>query len=149
MFRTYKDKPFRSAIDGDLELDDEKKADETESYKEAFSFIKDTLGDRVDEVKASTKLKTHPVCLSSGDGVTFEMEKYFKAMQPDMNIKAKRILELNVDHPAFVAFETARIIEPEKAKKYAEILFNQAQLIAGLPIDNPSAYTDLICSLWK
>lgn len=149
LFRTYKDKPFRSAIDGDLELDDEKKADETESYKEAFSFIKDTLGDRVDEVKASTKLKTHPVCLSSGDGVTFEMEKYFKAMQPDMNIKAKRILELNVDHPAFVAFETARIIEPEKAKKYAEILFNQAQLIAGLPIDNPSAYTDLICSLWK
>ena len=70
-------------------------------------------------------------------------------MQPDMNIKAKRILELNVDHPAFVALETARIIEPEKAKKYAEILFNQAQLIAGLPIDNPSAYTDLICSLWK
>ncbi|MDO4810391.1 MAG: molecular chaperone HtpG [Eubacteriales bacterium] len=149
LFRTYKDKPFRSAIDGDLELDDVKKTDETDAHKEAFDFIKETLGGRVDEVKASAKLKTHPVCLSSGEGVTFEMEKYFKAMQPDMNIKAKRILELNVDHPAFIAFETARIIEPEKAKKYAEILFNQAQLIAGLPIDNPSAYTDLICSLWK
>ena len=149
LFRTYKEKPFRSAIDGDLELDDEKKVDETESYKDAFDFIKETLGDRVDEVKASTKLRTHPVCLSSGEGVTFEMEKYFKAMQPDMNIKAKRILELNVDHPAFVALETARIIDPEKAKKYAEILFNQAQMIAGLPIDDPSAYTDLICSLWK
>lgn len=149
LLRTYKDKPFRSAIDGDLELEDEKKVDETESYKETFRFIKDALGERVDEVKASAKLKTHPVCLSSGEGVTFEMEKYFKAMQPDMNIKAKRILELNVDHPAFVALETARIIDPEKAKKYAEILLNQAQLIAGLPIDNPSAYTDLICSLWK
>ena len=77
------------------------------------------------------------------------MEKYFTAVQPDLNMKAKRILEVNVDHPAFLAFETARIVEPEKAKKYAQILYNQACLIAGLPIDDPSAYTDLLCSLWK
>ncbi len=149
MFGKYRDKPFRSVVDGELELDDEKKPDETEHYKEAFTFIKEALGDKVTEVKASTKLKTHPVCLSSGEGITFEMEKYFTAVQPDLNMKAKRILEVNVDHPAFLTFETARIVEPEKAKKYAQILYNQACLIAGLPIDDPSAYTDLLCSLWK
>ena len=149
MFRQYKEKPFRNAIDGDLELDDEKKPDETDSHRDSFAFIKETLGDKVTEIKASAKLKTHPVCLTSGEGITFEMEKYFAAVQPDMNMKAKRILELNVDHPAFTAFEIARITDPEKAKKYAEIFYNQACLIAGLPLDNPSAYTDLLCSLWK
>ena len=149
LFGKYRDKPFRSVVDGELELDGETKPDETERYKEAFDFIKETLGDKVTEVKASTKLKTHPVCLSSGEGLTFEMEKYFTAVQPDLNMKAKRILEINVDHPAFLTFETARIAEPEKAKKYAQILYNQACLIAGLPIDDPSAYTDLLCSLWQ
>ena len=149
LFVQYKDKPFRSVVDGELELDDEKKPDETERYKDDFAFMKEVLGDKVTEIKASTKLKTHPVCLSSGQGLTFEMEKYFAAVQPDLNMKAQRILEINVDHPAFITFETARITEPEKAKKYAEILYNQACLIAGLPIDDPSAYTDLLCSLWQ
>ena len=149
LFGKYRDKPFRSVVDGELELDGETKPDETERYKEAFDFIKETLGDKVTEVKASTKLKTHPVCLSSGEGLTFEMEKYFAAVQPDLNMKAKRILEINVDHPAFLTFETARAAEPEKAKKYAQILYNQACLIAGLPIDDPSTYTDLLCSLWQ
>ena len=149
LFGKYRDKPFRSVVDGELELDGETKPDETERYKEAFDFIKETLGDKVTEVKASTKLKTHPVCLSSGEGLTFEMEKYFTAVQPDLNMKAKRILEINVDHPAFLTFETARAAEPEKAKKYAQIFYNQACLIAGLPIDDPSTYTDLLCSLWQ
>ncbi len=149
MLQKYQDKPFRSAIDGDLELGDEQKPDETDSHQESFAFLKEALGDKVDQVKASTRLKTHPVCLSSGQGITFEMEKYFTAVQPELGMKAKRILEINVDHPAFAAFETARSIDPDKAKKYAEILYNQACLIAGLPIENPSAYTDLICSLWK
>ena len=149
MLQKYQDKPFRSAIDGDLELGDEQKPDETDSHQESFTFLKEALGDKVDQVKASTRLKTHPVCLSSGQGITFEMEKYFTAVQPELGMKAKRILEINVDHPAFAAFETARITDPDKAKKYAQILYNQACLIAGLPIENPSAYTDLICSLWK
>ena len=149
ILRTYQDKPFRSAIDGDLELGDAQKPDETEHYKDAFDFIKETLGGRVDTVKASTKLKTHPVCLTSGEGVTFEMEKYFTAVQPELGLKAKRILEINVDHPAFLAFEAARVTDPEKAKKYAEILYNQAVLIAGMPIEDPSSYTDLLSSLWK
>ncbi len=150
VLHTYQDKPFRSVTDGDLDLPgEEKKEKDDAQYKESFAFIKDTLGDRVDTVKASARLKTHPVCLSSGEGVTFEMEKYFKAAQPELNLKAKRILEINVDHPAFSAFETARLTDPEKAKKYAEIFYNQAQLIAGLHIDDPSSYTDLLCSLWK
>ena len=151
VLRTYQDKPFRSATDGDLELpgEEEKKEQDEQQYKEAFAFLKETLAGKVDEVKASARLKTHPVCLSSGEGVTFEMEKYFKAAQPELGLKAKRILEINVDHPAFLAFETARLTDPERAKKYAEIFYNQAQLIAGLPIDDPTAYTDLLCSLWQ
>jgi len=149
LFREYEGKQFRSAVDGDLELGDDQKKDETEAHQESFAFLKEVLGDRVDQVKASTKLKTHPVCLSSGDGLSFEMEKYFHAVQPDMDMKAKRVLEINVDHPAFEAFESARIMDPEKAKKYAEIFYHQAMMIAGMPIDDPSSYTDLLCSLWS
>lgn len=148
-FRTYNDKQFRSAIDGDLGLDDEKKPEQFESLKATFDFIKEALGGKVDDVIASTKLKTHPVCLSSGDGITFEMEKYFTAVQPELNMKAKRILEVNVDHKAFLSIDVNRIANPELAKKYCEILYNQALLIAGLPIDDPSSYTDMLCTLFK
>ena len=148
-FRQYKEKEFRSATNGDLELGDERKAEETESHKETFAFIKEVLGDRVKEVKASDKLKTHPVCLSAGEGMNFEMEKYFSVMQPDMGMKADRILELNVEHPAFMTLETVRITDAERAKKYVQVLYHQALLIAGLPIEDPSEYTDLLCSLWQ
>ena len=110
--------------------------------------MKEALDGDVDEVRISRKLKTHPVCLTCGEGVSFEMEKYFNAVQPEMGMKAKRILELNADHAAFAALDAARTAEPEKAKKYAQVLLNQAKLIAGLPISDPSGYTDLLCSLW-
>jgi len=145
----YHDKPFRSVANGDLELEGDKRPEETASEQETIAFIKETLGDAVDEVKASARLKTHPVCLSSGEGMTFEMEKYFSVVQPEMGMKAKRILEVNVDHPAFAALETARITDPERAKKYAQVLYQQALLIAGLPLADPSGYTDLLCSLWS
>ncbi len=149
MLRKYKDKNFMSVIDGDFDLGDGKTDEEmNKTFKETFDFVKETLGDKVDVVKATTKLKSHPVCLSSGDGITFEMEKYFTAVNPDLGMKAKRILELNVDHTAFLALERARIQDPEKAKKMCEILFNQSLLIAGLPIEDPSGYTDTICSLF-
>ena len=149
ILREYKEKSFRSALDGDLDLDDMPEEKNADDYKEALDFVKEALGDGVDEVRISRKLKTHPVCLTSGEGMSFEMERYFNAVQPDMGMKAKRILELNVDHPAFAALEAARAGDPEKAKKYARVLMNQAKLIAGLPIDDPSGYTDLICSLWS
>ena len=147
--RTYDGKEFRSAVDGDLGLEDEPKPQESESDKECLAFIKETLGDRVDEVKASQKLKSHPVCMTSGEGLTFEMEKYFQAVQPELSMKAKRILEVNVTHPAFLKLESVRATDPELAKKYAEVLYNQALLIAGLPLADPSGYTDLVCSLWS
>ena len=149
VLREYKEKSFRSAVDGDLELEDMPEEKPAEEYKEALDFVKEALGDEVDEVRVSRKLKTHPVCLTCGEGVSFEMERYFAAVQPEMGMKAKRILELNVDHPAFAAMEGARSAEPERAKKYAQVLLNQAKLIAGLPIGDPSAYTDLLCSLWS
>ena len=149
MFRTYKEKKFMSVIDGDFDLG-EGKDEETmnKTFKDTFDFIKETLGDKVDVVKATTKLKTHPVCLSSGEGITFEMEKYFTAVNPDLGMKAKRILELNVDHDAFLALDRARIDDPERAKKMCEVLLNQALMIAGLPVQDPSGYTDIVCSLF-
>ena len=149
ILRTYKEKDFRSALDGDLDLDDMPEEKNAGDYKEALDFVREALGEGVDEVRVSRKLKTHPVCLTSGEGVSFEMERYFNTVQPEMGMKAKRILELNVDHPAFSALEAARANDPEKAKKYAQVLMNQAKLIAGLPIDDPSGYTDLLCSLWS
>ena len=132
-----------------LPKDKEKDEKADEIFKDTFDFVKETLGDRVDVVKATTKLKSHPVCISSGEGITFEMEKYFQTIQPDTDIKADRILELNVDHAAFAALEAAVSADPEKAKKYATLLYNQALLIAGLPLEDPSAYTDLVCELMK
>ena len=148
ILREYKEKSFRSAVDGDLELEDMPEEKPAEEYKEALDFVKEALGQEVDEVRVSRKLKTHPVCLTCGEGVSFEMERYFAVAQPEMGMKAKRILELNVDHPAFATLDSARAGDPEKAKKYAQVLLNQAKLIAGLPITDPSGYTDLLCSLW-
>ena len=149
MFRNYKEKKFMSVIDGDFDLGDGKSEEKmTKAFQDTFDFVKETLGDRVDVVKATTKLKTHPVCLSSGEGITFEMEKYFTAVNPDLGMKAKRILELNVDHDAFLALDRARIDDPERAKKMCEVLLNQSLMIAGLPVEDPSGYTDVVCSLF-
>ena len=148
--RTYKEKEFRSVLDQEIEEGAEKKAEEeAEAHKSAFDFVKEALGDKVKEVKASARLKSHPVCLTAGEGLSFEMEKYFQAVQPDASIKADRILELNVEHPAFQALEAAVEADPEKAKTYAALLYNQALLIAGLPLEDPSGYTDLVCGLMK
>ncbi|MBQ9522156.1 MAG: molecular chaperone HtpG [Oscillospiraceae bacterium] len=145
----YREKEFRSVLDQELEEGDADKAKESaEAHKAAFDFIKDTLGDKVKEVRASTRLKSHPVCLAA-EGMSFEMEKYFKAVQPDIGIQAGRVLELNVEHPAFTALEAAVSGDPDKAKKYASLLYAQALLIAGLPLDDPSEYTDLVCELMK
>ena len=150
ILRSKGDKELRSVLDQEIEEGAEKKAEEaSDAHKAAFDFIKEALGKDVVDVKASSRLKSHPVCLTAGEGLSFEMEKYFHAVQPDSPIKADRILELNVEHPAFTALETAVTEDPEKAKKYATLLYNQALLIAGLPLEDPSAYTDLVCELMK
>ena len=148
--RTYKDKEFRSVLDQEIEEGAEKKAEEAaEAHKETFAFVKEALGDRVKEVRASARLKSHPVCLTAGEGLSFEMEKYFQAVQPDSGLKAERILELNVEHPVFRALEAAVAADAEKAKDYAALLYAQALLIAGLPLEDPAGYTDLVCGLMK
>ena len=148
--RTYKDKEFRSVLDQEIEEGAEKKAEEAaEAHKETFAFVKEALGDKVKEVRASARLKSHPVCLTAGEGLSFEMEKYFQTVQPDAAIKAERILELNVEHPVFQALEAAVAADAEKAKDYAALLYAQALLIAGLPLEDPAGYTDLVCGLMK
>lgn len=149
MFRKYKEKSFMSVIDGDFDLGEGKTEEAlNEAFKETFDFIKEVLGDRVDSARATSKLKSHPVCLSSGEGITFEMEKYFTAVNPELGMKAKRILELNTDHKAFLALDRARLTDRDRAEKMCEILFNQALLIAGLPVQDPSGYTDIVCDLF-
>ena len=148
ILHTYKDKEFRSILDQEIEEGAEKKAEEAAgAHKAALDFVKEALGAKVKEVKVSTRLKSHPVCLTAGEGLSFEMEKYFQSIQPDSAIHAERILELNVDHPAFQALEAAVTADPDKAKTYAALLYNQALLIAGLPLEDPSGYTDLVCQL--
>ena len=153
MMRDYKEKEFKNINSGDLglETEDEKKAAEAEAEeKKGFlTFVKDSLGDQVKEVRLNKNLGAYPVAMVPDAGMSFEMEKYFQMMQPESGIKAQRILELNTEHPAFTALENAVTADPEKAKIYAKLLYDQALLIAGLPLDDPSGYTDLVCGLMK
>lgn len=143
----YQEKELRSAIDGDLGIESES-AEENAGAEDVLRFVKQTLGEAVKDVRLSQKLRSHPVCLRAGEGLSFEMEKYFKAVQPDSGMKAERILELNAAHSAYQALEAAfNAGETEKAEKYARLLYAQALLIAGLPLEDPSTYTDLVCSL--
>lgn len=143
----YKDKKFCSATNDDLGIENDKNKEEEKDSSAILTFVKETLGDKVSEVVASKKLVSHPVCLTAKGGISFEMEKYFNAVQPDSGMKAQRVLELNMNHSAVKAMESAVQTDIEKAKKYAELLYDQALLIAGLPIENPGEYADLVCSL--
>ena len=149
----YAEHDFLSVTAKDLGLasEEEKKAAEekAEQAKPTLEFVKETLGDRVSQVRLSTNLGSHPVCIVPAEGMSFEMEKYFKRLNPDMGMKADRILELNADHPVFATLQVAVAQDPEKAKKYARILYTQALLMADLPVDDPADYTDLVCELMQ
>lgn len=144
----YKEKKFCSATNDDLGIDNDDNKDEKKEENNALlTFVKETLGDKVAEVTASKKLVSHPVCLTAKGGISFEMEKYFNAVQPNSGMKAQRVLELNMNHSAVKTMASLIENDIEKAKKYAEVLYCQAILIAGFPLENPSEYTDLVCSL--
>lgn len=149
--REYDGKAFLSVNEADLDLatEDEKKQAEqqTEENKELLDFIKDALDGAVAEVKLSNKLKSHAVCLSSTGGVSLEMEKYFESIPGDTKPKAERVLELNAEHAAFAALKAARENDKDKAANYAQVLYAQALLIAGLPLEDPAKYTELVASL--
>lgn len=148
----YNEKQFKSINQGDLELesDEEKKLTEekTNENKDLLGSIKEALADKVSDVRISSRLKSHPVCLVSDEGLSFEMEKVLSAM-PDAqgkNMKAKRILEINPNHAIFQALQKAATSK-EKINDYADLLFNQAMLIEGFSIDDPIAFSNRICDL--
>ncbi len=143
----YKENKFCSATNDDLGIENDEKSEDEKDSSALLTFVKETLGDKVSEVTASKKLVSHPVCLTAKGGISFEMEKYFNSVQPDSGMKAQRVLELNLSHHAVKTMEELIQTDIEKAKKYAEVLYCQALLIAGLPLENPSEYTDLICSI--
>ena len=147
----YDEKELRNITQDDLGLasEEEKKAaeEQAEKAKSTLDFIKETLGDSVKEVRLSQNLGSHPVCVVPAEGMTFEMEKYFKRLNPEMGMKAERVLELNGEHPVFSKLQIAVAQEPEKAKKMVRILYAQALLMANLPLENASEYTDLVCEL--
>ena len=122
-----------------------------EENKELLEFVKESVGEALSSVRISSKLKTSPVFLTTDGDVTIEMEKYFSMMKNNpvaQNVKASRVLELNAEHPAFAALKSAYDSDKDKAAELSKILYAQALLIAGLPLDNPTEYTELICKLF-
>ena len=150
---TYMEKSFCNVSTEDLGLqteEEKKQAEEkAEEMKGLLTFVKETLGDQVKEVKLSSELGSHPVCMTPAEGMSFEMEKYMKRANPEFAFPVGRVLELNPEHEAVQAMQKAMTEDPEKAKDYAKLLCYQAQLMAELPLDDPYAYTELVCRLMK
>ena len=148
---TYREKGFKNAAQGDLDIDSQEEKDELnktkEENKELLDFMKDSL-EEVSEVRLSSKLIDDPVCLTAGEGISFEMERVFNNM-PDnpMPIKADRILEINPKHPIFERLKDLYTDDKDKVKEVAEVLYDQACLIEGFPIKDPIAYSRKICEL--
>ena len=145
----YNDKPFKSLLQGDLDLDTKEEKEEVEKKsndnKDLLATLKDELKDKVSDVKLSTRLKTSPVCLVSDDGISINMAKTLNAMNQG-NIQANKILEINPDHELFKAL--AKVYETNKdLSEYANLLYDQALLIAGLTIEDPLAYTKRVSDL--
>ena len=150
---TYMEKPFCNVSTEDLGLkteEEKKEAEEkAEEMKGLLTFVKESLGDQVKEVKLSADLGSHPACMTPDSGMSFEMEKYMKKANPEFAFPVGRILELNPEHEAVKALQRAMTEDPVKAKDYAQLLCYQAQLMAELPLDDPYAYTELVCKLMK
>ena len=150
---TYMEKQFCNVSTEDLGLkteEEKKEAEEkAEEMKGLLTFVKESLGEQVKEVKLSSDLGSHPVCMTPDSGMSFEMEKYMKKANPEFAFPVGRILELNPDHEAVKALQAAMTADPVKAKDYAQLLCYQAQLMAELPLDDPYAYTELVCKLIK
>ena len=152
MLGAYDEKEFKSISSGDLDLeakDDESQEDSPESdeNKELFDFIAESLGGKIKSAKASKKLRTHPVCLSSEGELSIEMEKVLSMMPDGGGAKAEKILEINTSHRIFETLKDAFANDREKAEKIARVLYNQALLIEGLSIEDPVEYANDVCSL--
>ncbi len=154
MLRSYKDKEFKSVSSGDLDLGEEtgkEKEAEQKEHKELFEFMKNVLSGKVKDVRVSKRLKTHPVCFSAEGELSIEMEKVLNAMpnKPDVEIKAEKILEINTSHPVFESLKKAFENDKEKLKLYTNLLYNQACLIEGLPVEDPVQFSNDICKIME
>lgn len=151
MMREFKEKEFKSVSANDLGLEPEEHETEAETQeKEAiFTSMLEHLNNKVKAVRASKRLKTHPVCLTSEGEVSIEMEKILNAMPNDQQVKAEKILEINVNHEVYQALLEAFENDPEKFALYTDVLYQQALLIEGLPVEDPVAFTNQICKIMK
>jgi len=148
---TYQEKEFKSVASGDLGIagEESENADTTDEQKQLFADMKNMLGDKVNDVRASKRLKHHPVCLTSEGAISIEMEKTLNAVPNEQNIKADKVLEINVNHEVFKALQDAYENDKDKLSLYTNLLYNQALLIEGLPLEDPLEFTNNICKIMK
>ncbi|MBP1567188.1 MAG: molecular chaperone HtpG [Oscillospiraceae bacterium] len=151
MLNTYKEKQFKSISAGDLDIETPEEKEEVkakaEECKEMFAFMKETLGDKIKEVRLSQRLKSHPCCLTSDGDLSLEMEKVLNAMPTDNKVKAEKVLEINPDHDIFGKLKELYNDDKDKLKKYTELLYTQSLLIEGMSIEDPVGFSNMICDL--
>ncbi|MBQ4538970.1 MAG: molecular chaperone HtpG [Oscillospiraceae bacterium] len=154
VLRTVDEKELRSVSSGDLGLEtEEQKAEQQkieDEHKELFDFMRESLGDKVAEIRLSNRLKSHPVCLSAKGAVSIEMERILRAMPGnDQPIQAQRVLEINGSHKIFEKLTALWPDNKDTVAKYASLLYDQALLIEGLPIEDPVAFSNAVCELMQ
>lgn len=151
MMMNYDEKEFKSITQGDLELETEEEKKEKEEIatenKSLLEAMTGALSEKVKEVRLSSRLKSHPVCLVSDDGLSMEMEKVLAQNPEGSMMKASQILEINPNHPIFTLLQKTYQENPETINQYTTLLYNQARLIEGLDIENPVEYANQICDL--
>ncbi|PAE41312.1 molecular chaperone HtpG [Bacillus sp. 7884-1] len=151
MLMTYKEKEFKSISSGDLGIEGEETKSDSETEenesKEIFDYMKTILADKVKDVRVSKRLKSHPVCLATEGDISIEMEKILAAMPDNQNIKADKVLEINKNHEVFQSLKEAFENDKGKLDLYTKLLYNQALLIEGLPIQDPVEFTNDICKI--
>ena len=151
--RDYDGVEFRSTSDDDLGLDSESEKEEikklNEEHHDLLAKMKENLGDRVADVVLTSRLKSYPVCLTAKGQISLEMEKVLNAMPnaQENQVKAQRVLEINAQHPVFESLAKLWPDQEEKLRDYTEILYTQALLIEGMPVEDPVAYTNAVCGL--
>ncbi len=148
---SYKDKKFKSISQGDLDLDSEEEKDKRSKIeaenKDLLEAIKENLKEKVKDVKISSRLKSHPVCLVADEGLSMEMEKVLNNLPEGPGMKAEKILEINSDHPIFAALKKVQEDSPEELADYSDLLYDQALLIEGFSIEDPLAFSSKLCDL--
>ena len=152
MLGEYQEKPFKSVASGDLDLDDEKDKESEEAEKanrSLFDEMKDTLSEQIKGVKASKRLKQHPVCLVNEGDISIEMEKVLNTMPTDQEVKADKVLEVNTNHEVFQSLKQAYEEDKDKFKLFTELLYQQARMIEGLPVEDPVELSNKICRIMK